>query len=78
MILGVCFMNLFVNYSVRLGYGVVLPEMIRTQGFGRAAAATILNSYFFVYISIAPFAGYFVSTYTSLILLCQIYFYFHI
>ena len=58
MILGVCFMNLFVNYSVRLGYGVVLPEMIRTQGFSRAAAATILNSYFFVYISIAPFAGY--------------------
>ena len=32
--------------------------MIRTQGFGRAAAATIINSYFFVYISIAPFAGY--------------------
>ena len=58
VILGICFMNLFVNYSVRLGYGVVLPEMIRTQGFGRAAAATIINSYFFVYISIAPFAGY--------------------
>ena len=58
MILGICFMNLFVNYSVRLGYGVVMPEMIRTQGFGRAAAATIINSFFFVYISIAPFAGY--------------------
>jgi sugar phosphate permease len=58
VILVICFMNLFVNYSVRLGYGVVLPEMIRTQGFGRAAAATIINSYFFVYISIAPFAGY--------------------
>jgi sugar phosphate permease len=58
MILGICFMNLFVNYSVRLGYGVIMPEMIRTQGFGRAAAATIINSFFFVYISIAPFAGY--------------------
>ena len=58
VILVICFMNLFVNYSVRLGYGVVLPEMIRTQGFGRAAAATIINSYFFVYISLAPFAGY--------------------
>ena len=58
MILAICFMNLFINYSVRLGYGVVLPEMIRTQGFDRTAAATILNSYFFVYISIAPFAGY--------------------
>jgi sugar phosphate permease len=58
MILGICFMNLFVNYSIRLGYGVIMPEMIRTQGFGRAAAATIINSFFFVYISIAPFAGY--------------------
>jgi sugar phosphate permease len=56
--LGICFMNLFVNYSIRLGYGVIMPEMIRTQGFGRAAAATIINSFFFVYISIAPFAGY--------------------
>jgi sugar phosphate permease len=58
MTLGICFMNLFVNYSIRLGYGVIMPEMIRTQGFGRAAAATIINSFFFVYISIAPFAGY--------------------
>ena len=58
MILGICFLNFFVNFSVRLGYGVVLPEMIRTEGFGRAAAATILNSYFIVYISIAPFTGY--------------------
>ena len=58
MILGICFVNLFINYSVRLGYGVVLPEMIRTLGFGRAAGGTVFNSYFFVYICIAPFAGY--------------------
>jgi sugar phosphate permease len=58
MILGICFVNLFINYSVRLGYGVILPEMIRTIGFGRAAAGTIINSYLFVYVCIAPFAGY--------------------
>jgi sugar phosphate permease len=58
VILGVCFVNLFINYSVRLGYGVVLPEMIRTFGFGRAAGGTIYNSYLFVYIAITPFAGY--------------------
>ncbi len=33
----ICFVDLFINYSVRLGYGVVLPEMIRNLGFGRAA-----------------------------------------
>jgi sugar phosphate permease len=58
VILGLCFVNLFINYSVRLGYGVILPEMIRTLGFGRAAAGTIINSYLFVNVCIAPFAGY--------------------
>ncbi|MGD9059847.1 MAG: MFS transporter, partial [Desulfobacterales bacterium] len=58
VILGICFINLFVNYSVRLGYGVVLPEMIRTLNFGRADAGTIYNAYLFTYIAIAPLTGY--------------------
>ena len=58
VILGICFFNLFVNYSVRLGYGVVLPEMIRTLGFGRTAGGSIFNTYLFTYISVAPFTGY--------------------
>ncbi len=58
VILGICFAILFINYSVRLGYGVVMPEMIRTLGFGRAASGTIYNSYLFVYIAITPFTGY--------------------
>ena len=58
VILGICFVNLFINYSVRLGYGVVLPEMIRTLGFGRAAGGSIYNSYLLTYIAITPFAGY--------------------
>jgi len=58
VILGICFVDLFVNYSVRLGYGVVLPEMIRTLGFGRTAGGSIYNSYLFTYIAITPFTGY--------------------
>ncbi len=58
VILGICFINLFVNYSVRLGYGVVLPEMIRTLGLGRADTGTIYNAYLFAYIAIAPLTGY--------------------
>ena len=58
LILGICFMNLFVNYSVRLGYGVVLPEMIRDLDVSRAAAGTIYNAYILTYISITPLTGY--------------------
>jgi sugar phosphate permease len=58
VILGIGFLDLFTNYSVRLGYGVVLPEMIRTLGFGRAAGGSIFNAYLFTYIAIAPLTGY--------------------
>jgi sugar phosphate permease len=58
IIFGICWINLFVNYSARLGYGVILPEMIRTLGFGRAAVGSIYNFYLIVYITIAPFTGY--------------------
>jgi sugar phosphate permease len=57
-ILGICFVNLFINYSVRLGYGVVMPETIRTLGFSRAEAGWIYNCYLFIYISVTPFTGY--------------------
>jgi sugar phosphate permease len=58
IIFGICWINLFVNYSARLGYGVVLPEMIRTLGIGRAAVGSIYNFYLIVYVSISPFTGY--------------------
>jgi sugar phosphate permease len=58
VILAICFVDLFVNYSVRLGYGVVLPEMIRDLGFSRVAGGSIYNAYLFSYICIAPLTGY--------------------
>ncbi len=58
VILGTCFVSLFVNYSIRLGYGIVLPEMIRTLGFTRTAAGSIYNAYLVVYISLTPLTGY--------------------
>lgn len=58
IILGVSFINLFINYSVRLGYGVVLPEMIKELGINRTAAGSIFNAYLFTYVAIAPFTGY--------------------
>lgn len=58
VILVICAVNLFVSYSVRLGYGVVLPEMIRTLGFGRTAGGSIYNSYLLTYILVTPLTGY--------------------
>jgi sugar phosphate permease len=58
IILATCFVNLFINYSVRLGYGVALPEMIRILGFSRTAGGSIFNAYFLSYIALTPLAGY--------------------
>ena len=58
IILATCFVNLFINYSIRLGYAVVLPEMIRTLGFSRTAGASIYNAYLFTYMAVTPLTGY--------------------
>lgn len=58
VILGICFINLFISYSVRLGYSVVLPEMIRNLGFSRADGGSIFNAYLLTYITVTPFTGY--------------------
>ncbi len=58
VILATVFVDLFINYSVRIGYGVVLPEMISNLGFTRTDTASIYNSYLLAYIAITPFSGY--------------------
>ncbi len=58
IILATCFVNLFINYSIRLGYAVVLPEMIRTLDFSRTAGGSIYNAYLFTYMAVTPLTGY--------------------
>ncbi len=57
IILATGFVNLFINYSVRLGYGVMLPEMIRDLSLSRTAGGSIYNAYLFVYVSFTPLTG---------------------
>jgi len=57
IILSVCFVNLFVNYSIRLGYAVVLPEMIRSIGLNRTQGGAIFNFYLAAYLCLTPFTG---------------------
>jgi sugar phosphate permease len=58
VIVATVFVDLFINYSVRIGYGVVLPEMISNLGFTRTDTASIYNAYLFAYIAVTPFTGY--------------------
>lgn len=58
VVLWTCFVNLFINFSIRLGYGIVLPEMIETLGFSRTAGASIYNAYLLSYLALTPFTGY--------------------
>ena len=58
IVLAVCFVDLFINYGIRLGYSVLLPEMIRTLGFTRRQGGDIFNAYFVVYILFSLFTGY--------------------
>ncbi len=58
VVLAVCFIDLFINYSARLGYGVVLPEMIKHLGLSRTEGGSIYNSYLFMYIAVTPLTGF--------------------
>jgi sugar phosphate permease len=58
LVLALGFVTVFISYSVRLGYGVVLPEMIRTLGFSRTDGGSIYNAYLLTYVTLAPMTGY--------------------
>jgi MFS family permease len=57
IILAVCFLNAFISYGIRLGYGIVIPEMIRSIEITRTQAGTIFNTYILAYITFSPLAG---------------------
>jgi len=58
VILGICFVNLYITYAAHLGYGVILPEMIRALKFSRTAGGSIFNAYLLIYSAITPLIGY--------------------
>ncbi|MCF8034311.1 MAG: MFS transporter [Desulfarculaceae bacterium] len=58
VILAVCFVNLFINFSARLGFGVVLPSMLEPLDISRTGGGTIYNAYLFVYLIFTPVVGY--------------------
>jgi sugar phosphate permease len=57
IILAICFINLFVNYAIRNGFGVTLPEMIRSLELNRTQGGIIFNFYFAAYMCLTPLTG---------------------
>lgn len=59
ILLGVSFITLFMNYSIRIGaYSILLPKMIRDLNINLTQAGMIRGSYFMAYIICSPFMGY--------------------
>jgi len=58
VILTVCFCDLLINYSGRLGYTLIFPEMIRSIGLRRVDGGTIYNAYLLTYIAFSPLTGW--------------------
>ncbi len=59
ILLGVSFITLFMNYSIRIGaYSILLPKMIGDLHINLTQAGMIRGSYFMAYIICSPFMGY--------------------
>lgn len=59
VVLGSCFITLFINYSIRIGaYSVLLPEMVKDLHLNMAQAGMIRAAYFLTYILFSPLMGW--------------------
>jgi sugar phosphate permease len=60
VILFTCFATVFMHYSIRMGYGILMPEMILSLKITKAQAGTIASSFFLAYGIFSPLLGFMV------------------
>jgi ACS family hexuronate transporter-like MFS transporter len=68
-ILTASFATIFIHYSIRLGYGILMPEMIQSLQITKAQAGTIASSFYLAYSIFSPIMGFAVDRFNSRILL---------
>jgi sugar phosphate permease len=56
-ILGASFVTTLVSYGIRLGYGVILPEMAKSLGMSRTEGGLTYSVLFITYTIFAPIVG---------------------
>lgn len=57
IVLAICFANFIVTYSIRFGYGIILPQMSQSLSLTKAQGGLIYSSYFFAYLLFSPILG---------------------
>ncbi len=60
VILLASFITIFTNYSIRLSYGILMPEMIVSLRITKAEAGVIASSFYLSYTVFSPLVGFLV------------------
>jgi sugar phosphate permease len=60
VILFASFITVFTNYSIRLSYGILMPEMIMALKITKAQAGAIASSFYLSYTIFSPLLGFLV------------------
>jgi len=60
IILVVSFLSFFTQYSIRMSYGILMPEMIVSLRITKAQAGVIASSFYLAYAIFSPLLGYLV------------------
>lgn len=65
LVLIACFITVFVAFTIRYGYGIILPEMLDSLGITKTDAGVIFSSYFIAYTLASPVCGFISDRYGS-------------
>jgi OFA family oxalate/formate antiporter-like MFS transporter len=57
VVLVACFFTVLISYSIRYGYGVLLPEMLPSLAISKTEAGVIYASFFIAYTVFSPLLG---------------------
>jgi sugar phosphate permease len=64
-ILTACFVTVFTNYSIRLSYNILMPEMILSLKITKAQAGGIASFFYFAYTFFSPLVGFLIDRYSA-------------
>ena len=68
-ILTASFATIFIHYSIRLGYGILMPEMIQSLQITKTEAGAIASSFYLAYTIFSPIMGFAVDRFNARLLL---------
>jgi sugar phosphate permease len=69
IILSTSFLTVFIYYSIRLGYSILMPEMILSLKITKGEAGGIASSFFIAYTIFVPLLGYLIDRSNARLLL---------